>query len=354
MSIIAYSLKNIYINLRKRRVFALALVASQMAAILSVYISVGFINNSLKSKQEAAHDQLHFSIRFYDVYDEKIPQTAPLWSEAKGKLFELYDFIGDDLNSLDIIGGGDSKECGLYTWIPQSGNTHTVGPKNSCYASDSCKKGDVFKVFDTEYTVIDVSPTKPNIVINFDDYPDKARVSSFNITLNNAISHERIKEISAKISEIFPENKELSEPEPTTLLTIQIDNMFIFTSAFILLIAVVNISVYFSFLFRKREKQTAIMKICGAYNRNIFLISLTEMLGSYIVSLLFSLIIFKSLLPGLSEKYKGFELFNNRKYIFIFAVTYFLVSAATSVMLSYKYSSSSPIDSYKRAQKGGV
>lgn len=159
----------------------------------------------------------------------------------------------------------------------------------------------MFTVCGINYTVINTGPTKATITINYDDYPDAAKVGKINISLNSAISHERINEISAKVRELFPETMELVEPEPETLLKIQIDNMFIFTSAFILLIAVVNISVYFSFLFRKREKQTAIFKICGASSFKVFMINNIEMLGSFLVSLAFSLAVFESLLPDLSK-----------------------------------------------------
>lgn len=349
-----YSLLNLRSIILHRPLIFTLIIVSQIAAILSVYISVGLINSSLKSKQEAALDQLEFNIDFCSTNDERIPRSAPYWKDARDKFLELYEFTDENIESIGLIGGGDNKECGLYSCISEDGNTNTVGPKNSCYASDYYHKGDVFTVLGIDYTVIDTSPTRPTIVINFDDYPDDAKIGSFNIRLNDAISQQRIKEISAKINELFPETQSLSEPKPQTLLQIQIDNMFIFTSAFILLIAVVNISVYFSFLFRKREKQTAIFKICGASSFKVFMINITEMLGSFLVSLAVSVAVFESLLPDLSKKYKGFSLFDDKKYIAIFAVTYFLVSAAVSVFLSYKYSSSSPVQSYKRAQKGGV
>lgn len=349
-----YSLIRIRYLIKYSPTLVLMIVLSQIVAILSVYFSVGFINNSLKSKQEARHDQLRFNIFFYEINDEHLPETAPDWKSAKGKVSELFELVGDDLEGLSIIGGGDNPSCQLYSWISSDRNTRAVGAKNTCYADDSHKVGEVFTVCGINYTVINTGPTKATITINYDDYPDAAKVGKINISLNSAISHERINEISAKVRELFPETMELVEPEPETLLKIQIDNMFIFTSAFILLIAVVNISVYFSFLFRKREKQTAIFKICGASSFKVFMINNIEMLGSFLVSLAFSLAVFESLLPDLSKKYKGFSLFDDKKYIAIFAVTYFLVSAAVSVFLSYKYSSSSPVQSYKRAQKGGV
>ena len=349
-----YSLLNLRTMFLHRPYLFLLIVLSQIAAILSVYISVGLINSSLKSKQEAVFEQLEFNIDFCSTNDEKIPESAPYWKDARDKFLELYEFTDKNIESISMSGGGDNKECGLYSWISEGGNTNTVGPKNSCYASDYYNKGDVFTVLGTDYTVIDTSPTRPSIVINFDDFPDNAKIGSFNIRLNDAISQQRIKEISAKINELFPEAKSLTEPKPITLLQIQIDNMFIFTSAFILLIAVVNISVYFSFLFKKREKQNATMKICGASKWDIFLISIFEMLVSYIISLILSLIIFIAALPILKEKYQGFSLFDDKKYIAVFALTYFLVSTFVSVMISYKYSSASPAQSYKRAQKGGI
>ena len=72
----------------------------------------------------------------------------------------------------------------------------------------------------------------------------------FNIHLNDAISKERIEEISGKISELFGKTKSM-RPRAYDFKRIQINNMFILASALILLIAVVNISVYSRYLFQK-------------------------------------------------------------------------------------------------------
>ncbi len=355
---IRYSLKNYRTIINKNAFLAILIVLSQIAAILSVYISVGLINNSLKAKEEARFEQLLFVVDFYSEYDEEsIPNDAtiaPAWEDIKDSIFDLYSFLDEDVESFGIIGYGDNDNCELYAGIGKGMNTRMVGSRYSCYAGSEYKAGDIFTVDGVDFTVTSVGDRRPTIAINLDDYPATAKVSWFQIQLNDAISQERISQINDKIYELFGNIQSLDSPEPQTLLQIQIDNMFIFTSAFILLIAVANISVYFSFLFRKREKQTAIFKICGASSYKVFMINIIEMLGSYIVSLAVSVILFECLLPKLSVKYKGFALFDNKKYILIFAVTYFIVSAVVSAFLSYKYSSTLPVESYKRAQKGGV
>lgn len=124
-----YSLIRIRYLIKYSPTLVLMIVLSQIVAILSVYFSVGFINNSLKSKQEARHDQLRFNIFFYEINDEHLPETAPDWKSAKGKVSELFELVGDDLEGLSIIGGGDNPSCQLYSWISSDRNTRAVGAK---------------------------------------------------------------------------------------------------------------------------------------------------------------------------------------------------------------------------------
>lgn len=214
--------------------------------------------------------------------------------------------------------------------------------------------GDVYHIEGNEYTVTEVGENKVHIAINIEDYPDNARINFFTIELRDGADVDRISQIKDEMTELFGTPMATEEPEPVTLMNLQIDNMFIFTSAVILLIAVVNIGVYFRYVFKKRENQIAVMKICGASRRDIFLISIIEMLGSFIVSLMVSLVIFTALLPGLKLSYKGFSLFDNKWYLAVFALVYLAVAAVVSGVLSAVYSSGSPFDNYRRSQKGGV
>ena len=358
MRSINYSYINFRILILRRPLLSLMIVLSQIAAILSVYLSVGFINNSLKSKQEAEYSQLHFAVNLKAneaQNDSGSEKTYPKWKDISESFYKLYDFIGDDLSNIGIIGTGNDGSRNIYSGVSKNGGNKLIGPKNTCAAeTGNASIGDVFTVDGVDFTVTETGKNRPTIYINMDDYPPESVVTYFTITLNDAVSQNRITDINNKIYELFGEPDDISSPEPVTLMQIQIDNMFIFTSAFILLIAVVNISVYFRYIFKKREKQTAIMKICGAGRNDVFKIYIVEMLGSYIISLAAALLIFSSLLPELKEKYKGFSLFDERKYIIIFALSYFVMSALVSVILSVRYSSSSPSESYKRAQKGGV
>ena len=143
----------------------------------------------------------------------------------------------------------------LYSGIS---DTFSVFDKNCCAAGEAdAAVGDVFTVEGVDFTVTETGKERPTIVVNIDDIPETAVITFFNIHLNDAISKERIEEISSKICELFGKTKGMHTPEPMTLKRIQINNMFILASALILLMAVVNISVYFRYLFKKREKENA-------------------------------------------------------------------------------------------------
>ena len=350
-----YSLLNIKTLIVRRPLLSLMIVLSQIAAILSVYLSVGFINNSISDKKEAYEAQLWFNVSFANsAEDGGDGSTDTKWGSISHKFYELNEFIKNDADSISMIcyGYDGDKRIGLYSGIS---DTFSVFDKNCCAAGEAdAAVGDVFTVEGVDFTVTETGKERPTIVVNIDDIPETAVITFFNIHLNDAISKERIEEISSKISELFGKTKGMHTPEPMTLKRIQINNMFILASALILLMAIVNISVYFRYLFKKREKENAILKICGANKHNIFGISLAEMFGSYILSLAASIALFSVFLPRLKDKYQGFSLFDDKKYIVIFAATYFLVSALVSIALSLGYSLTSPSESYKRAQKGGV
>ncbi|WP_028508798.1 FtsX-like permease family protein [Ruminococcus sp. NK3A76] len=367
-----YSLLNIKTLVSRRLILSLMIVLSQIVAMLSVYLSVGFINNSLKRKSAPTYDQKWFYFGFYSIYDEEgklLPEdtvypegalVSPRWGDIKGDMYELLAFLGDEVEDIPINGfgmkdGSDSSKIGLSSDLKPGGGKIVQGPRFSC--SDSSMRGavgDVYHIEGNEYTVTEVGENKVHIAINIEDYPDNARINYFTIKLRDGADVDRISQIKDEMTELFGTPMATEEPEPVTLMNLQIDNMFIFTSAVILLIAVVNIGVYFRYVFKKRENQIAVMKICGASRRDIFLISIIEMLGSFIVSLTVSLVIFTALLPGLKLSYKGFSLFDNKSYLAVFALVYLAVAAVVSGVLSAVYSSGSPFDNYRRSQKGGV
>ena len=334
-----YSLLNIKTLIVRRPLLSLMIVLSQIAAILSVYLSVGFINNSISDKKEAYEAQLWFNVSFANsAEDGGDGSTDTKWGSISHKFYELSEFVKNDADSISMIcyGYDGDKRIGLYSGIS---DTFSVFDKNCCAAGEAdAAVGDVFTVEGVDFTVTETGKERPTIVVNIDDIPETAVITFFNIHLNDAISKERIEEISSKISELFGKTKGMHTPEPMTLKRIQINNMFILAR----------------YLFKKREKENAILKICGANKHNIFGISLAEMFGSYILSLAASIALFSVFLPRLKDKYQGFSLFDDKKYIVIFAATYFLVSALVSIALSLGYSLTSPSESYKRAQKGGV
>lgn len=343
------SLQNSFALIKKRPLFALMIVLSQAAAIMSLYLCVGFINNAMLDKHQSYQRQLYFTV---DLAGDE--GSTCEWKDVRGDFDPLFTFLGKDANNISIVGGGydGGSAVSLYSGI--GGSDGELAPLTCAAEEGHYSIGDKITVEGATFTVAKTGKNTPDILINIQDYPDTAKVSWFGIELNEAVSGQRIEEISSKIAELFGGVKHISAPEPLTLKKLQINNMFIFISLLIMLISVVNISVYYRYIFKKREKQTAIFKINGASGRDVFLISLFEMLGTYFLSLVCSLSVFFMILPALREKYTGFTIFDDKKYSVIFALIYFLSAGAVSAVMSFVFCIASPAQSYVRAQKGGV
>ena len=118
-----YSWLGVRTLITRRPLLSVMIVLSQIAAILSVYLSVGFINNSISDKKEAYEAQLWFNVSFANsAEDGGDGSTDTKWGSISHKFYELNEFIKNDADSISLIcyGYNGSRRIGLYSGISDS------------------------------------------------------------------------------------------------------------------------------------------------------------------------------------------------------------------------------------------
>ena len=168
--------------------------------------------------------------------------------------------------------------------------------------------------------------------LNLPDVPEAAVATEIRMDIISKPTSEKVDYINQKAKEIFNANVEYS-PKPIDLMEEQQNNTFYAYAFVIVMIAVMNLAMYFRYIVGLRKKQIRILTACGATKdkvKNIFLIeNLIELIAGYLTAfLMFRLGLFRLLL----NYYPGFEDYYSVKvYLMTFAI--FAVGSALILML---------------------
>ena len=159
-------------------------------------------------------------------------------------------------------------------------------------------------------------------------------LTSIAFYLKEQPTKEKIEEIQNKFTELFGVSVPIL-PEAKDLMDVQINNMFYLYAVLIAIIIVLNLSLYFKYIFNINKREMRIMKLCGATSKNVSLIfiseTMIELIAGYIIgNILFSLgalkIIRRSFINF--DKYYSSQVYIITFLIFIF-VSLIIVSIIT-------------------------
>ena len=168
--------------------------------------------------------------------------------------------------------------------------------------------------------------------LNLPDVPEAAAATEIRMDIGSKPTSEKVDYINQKAKEIFNANVEYS-PKPIDLMEEQQNNTFYAYAFVIVMIAVMNLAMYFRYIVGLRRKQIRILTVCGAAPdkvKNIFLIeNLIELIAGYLIAfLVFRLGLFRLLLnyyPDFEDYYSG------KVYLLTFAI--FTVGSMLILML---------------------
>ena len=242
----------------------------------------------------------------------------------KSKMAEFIEILGDNYSGFTIFGqvndslaaqkfssGGSTDNSDVSEEIKnfQKSNENILRISKSDCESEFGKEpviGDKVKLGNKEYTISIIDENVAYINIPYNTIPDDFIISYIWVYTVEPCTPKESAEISEKIKELF-QTEYFDPPEPRVLDEVQNIQLAYGITAAVIIMIILNISRVYSYVLTYRKKPFAIMNICGASKRKIFLIYLVELMLTLIVTFGIALLIFHTLiLQPIAVSYPNF------------------------------------------------
>lgn len=352
------------------------LVISQIICAIIIFLVCGFIDNANRAEKVVNEGSKQFYIslviansdeannyflgedgKYYQEdedgnlipYDENTPSFEYTedsnFEVLKPKIDELIKFLGDDFSRFSLFATTNKKD-GLYfstgySDIDSYDNEDIkkfemsnekiveINPKDDYYTEKYGKSlniGDKIDINGEEYTIAKHSSGE-TMSIPYNSVDKYSLATGMYVSTKEVCSPKRCEEITEKMKELFGDEKEFSPPEPRVLEELQNIQLAYSITAAVIIMIILNISRVYSYVLTYRKKPFAVMNICGASKEKIFLIYLTELMLTLIVTFGIALLIFHTLiLQPIAVSYPNFLLsMTPQTYLIIFGL-YFVIS----------------------------
>ena len=309
----------------------LLIMISEIAAALCILFSYGLVMKMQDDNEERNGDMF-----FYKYSLNNVTGIADKSKEFIESLHGDVDIIDFDLYVTDKYGG--VRTC--------AGSLEAGGRPNCCVLNDGSmellENGKVM-ICGVEFEVAEIKEDGRgfklhdggmayDLGLNLPDVPEAAVATEIRMDIISKPTSEKVDYINQKAKEIFNANVEYS-PKPIDLMEEQQNNTFYAYAFVIVMIAVMNLAMYFRYIVGLRKKQIRILTVCGATPdkvKNIFLIeNLIELIAGYLLAfLIFRFGLFRLLLnyyPDFEDYYSG------KVYLMTFAI--FAVGSMLILML---------------------
>lgn len=213
----------------------------------------------------------------------------------KSKMAEFIEILGDNYSGFTIFGqvndslaaqkfssGGSTDNSDVSEEIKnfQKSNENILRISKSDCESEFGKEpviGDKVKLGNKEYTISIIDENVAYINIPYNTIPDDFIISYIWVYTVEPCTPKESAEISEKIKELF-QTEYFDPPEPRVLDEVQNIQLAYGITAAVIIMIILNISRVYSYVLTYRKKTFAIMNICGASKRKIFLIYLVELM----------------------------------------------------------------------------
>ena len=322
------------------------MMCSEIAAVICLLFSYGLFLNTRQTSGELKDDQRTFSYNLCSLTEDGDTDYSSAQDGMKTKLDSLTNYLGKDFDSLTLYLKVTDKTGELHSatcyYTPNEKDTLFSG-KNGfvCNASNTAAKTlgkNGFITLDgTKYEINKTDDYNTDFIMPYSALTDKSLGVSFTFMVTEQPTKEKIDSITEKCYEIFGVSCSAA-PEASQLLTVQINNMFYLYSAVITLIVVINLSLYFKYIFKTKKHEMYIFKLCGGTSKDISRIFTTETMIELIVGFVIGLAAFHNIGLTLCAKiYPNFKSYYSPKvYIIVFAI-YLLVSWITVKAITDPY-----------------
>ena len=280
----------------------------------------------------------------------------------KSKMAEFIEILGDNYSGFTIFGqvndslaaqkfssGGSTDNSDVSEEIKnfQKSNENILRISKSDCESEFGKEpviGDKVKLGNKEYTISIIDENVAYINIPYNTIPDDFIISYIWVYTVEPCTPKESAEISEKIKELF-QTEYFDPPEPRVLDEVQNIQLAYGITAAVIIMIILNISRVYSYVLTYRKKSFAIMNICGASKRKIFLIYLVELMLTLIVTFGIALLIFHTLiLQPIAVSYPNFLIsMTLQTYLIIFGI-YFLVAVLIMSLTISRFISKSAVE----------
>lgn len=280
----------------------------------------------------------------------------------KSKMAEFIEILGDNYSGFTIFGqvndslaaqkfssGGSTDNSDVSEEIKnfQKSNENILRISKSDCESEFGKEpviGDKVKLGNKEYTISIIDENVAYINIPYNTIPDDFIISYIWVYTVEPCTPKESAEISEKIKELF-QTEYFDPPEPRVLDEVQNIQLAYGITAAVIIMIILNISRVYSYVLTYRKKPFAIMNICGASKRKIFLIYLVELMLTLIVTFGIALLIFHMLiLQPIAVSYPNFLIsMTLQTYLIIFGI-YFVIAVLIMSLTISRFISKSAVE----------
>ena len=280
----------------------------------------------------------------------------------KSKMAEFIEILGDNYSGFTIFGqvndslaaqkfssGGSTDNSDVSEEIKnfQKSNENILRISKSDCESEFGKEpviGDKVKLGNKEYTISIIDENVAYINIPYNTIPDDFIISYIWVYTVEPCTPKESAEISEKIKELF-QTEYFDPPEPRVLDEVQNIQLAYGITAAVIIMIILNISRVYSYVLTYRKKTFAIMNICGASKRKIFLIYLVELMLTLIVTFGIALLIFHTLiLQPIAVSYPNFLIsMTLQTYLIIFGI-YFVIAVLIMSLTISRFISKSAVE----------
>ena len=280
----------------------------------------------------------------------------------KSKMAEFIEILGDNYSGFTIFGqvndslaaqkfssGGSTDNSDVSEEIKnfQKSNENILRISKSDCESEFGKEpviGDKVKLGNKEYTISIIDENVAYINIPYNTIPDDFIISYIWVYTVEPCTPKESAEISEKIKELF-QTEYFDPPEPRVLDEVQNIQLAYGITAAVIIMIILNISRVYSYVLTYRKKTFAIMNICCASKRKIFLIYLVELMLTLIVTFGIALLIFHTLiLQPIAVSYPNFLIsMTLQTYLIIFGI-YFVIAVLIMSLTISRFISKSAVE----------
>ena len=271
------------------------------------------IESSYLEEREASYEKYGTTSERYYSYSFNMPDNyteLPKMSDVRENLDKVIEVFGDDFESIYISGYTDDTylfycniDYGSTEYI-QSFKPYLLEQESSIEIFRDTKfntmfkdvqMGDTVKINNTNYIVTKINEDRGANMgcrVLYSCADDDFIISSVSLLPNEDTTQEKRAEISELLKKLFGYEVDITDPEPIPLAEKQFNNMVYVVSFILIAVVLLNIARLYTYIMSKRQKTIALCQLCGADKFKSFLLYITEIVITLIVTYIVGVLIF--------------------------------------------------------------